>query len=296
MGNNAKDYFQWLNEIKSRSLRELTYLLISENIQHELIPAEIYYPIFDRFSKGQFGLNFYQNLRNSAIKELKQVDHRTALGRYAERLLAAWFSINPHFELLAFNHQLIKDQLTIGEIDFLLWEKENKRAIHLEFALKYYLAFPENGKTRYIGPKGRDTLEGKTKKLLEHQLKLCYNYPELLEDNLQAQKFKAQLMLKGIIFYPYQERIKNEAIWLRRKELESISLETNAHYFILENRRDWIYPYDPILRTDSLNRDEFKRRVEKTNNIPLLNLIVTEEEKEILLMIVDDDWPNEGKQ
>ena len=180
---------------------------------------------------------------------------------------------------------------TIGEIDFLLREKINRKAIHLEFALKYYLAIEDGGVMRYIGPKGRDSLEGKSVKLLDHQLKLCSNHSELLDKELRKFHFEPKLLLKGFIFYPYGS--KEDCWWIRQKDLNRIELEERNEYYIFKQRRDWIFPYDPRLREKCLKSNKFLDELLDSEQLPLLCLTVSKEGKENLLMVVADQWPKE---
>ncbi len=289
MGNSAEDNFKWLNTISSRSLRELTYLLCSAELEHETISKELHYPLFLPGSDSQYGLNFYEHLDTKKIAQLEEVDPRTALGRYAERLLAAWFRINPNYELLEANFQLIENNITLGEIDFLLWEKENEKAIHLEFALKYYLKTEQNGRVRYIGPKGKDNLEGKAKKLVDNQLQQLKDHINLLPPKLRDFQYQSRLMLKGFIFHPHTRA--EDQLWIKRSEIEELRIEASQFYF-LENIRDWIYPFDPIHRKDPYSIDSFKERIRISEHLPIM-LVIEKKEKLWLLMVVEDGWPDQ---
>jgi len=288
MGNGDEKKLRQIEMIQNRTLQKITHLICSDNLVHDKIPTSTNYPCFHFETKGQYSLDFYDRISEEELSLLESISPHTALGRYAERLLAAWFTINPNYDLIDFNHQLIENGTTVGEIDFLIWEKINKQAIHLEFALKFYLEYQLNGKEYYIGPKGRDSLSGKTRKLVDHQLKLTKKWKHLMEDQLKKFDFIPQLMLKGYIFYPI-EKMDKEAYYVRISEMEKVSqLETN--FYVIEKRKDWIYPFHSELRKDPLSYADFKKRINKVG-LPTLCYMQTRSENDKLLMIVEDHWP-----
>ena len=91
------------------------------------------------------------------------------LGHYAERLLAFWFHLAPHIELVAANLPL-RDASgrTIGEFDFLI--RLDGEPLHVETASKFYLQLGE-GPDSLVGPSLRDAWLLKAGKL-QAQLQL----------------------------------------------------------------------------------------------------------------------------
>ncbi|WP_133680990.1 DUF1853 family protein [Paludibacterium purpuratum] len=84
------------------------------------------------------------------------------LGHYAEQLLAFWFSLAPHIELVAHNLVLRDGNRTLGEFDFLL--RIDGEPWHLETCSKFYLQV-EAGRDELVGPSLRDALPLKRAKL-----------------------------------------------------------------------------------------------------------------------------------
>ncbi|MDC7712758.1 DUF1853 family protein [Vogesella sp. LYT5W] len=87
------------------------------------------------------------------------------LGFYAERLLAFWFGLAPHIELVAANLPVRDGGKTVGEFDFLL--RIDGVPLHLEAASKFYLQL-EGG--AWVGASLRDALllkAGKTRQQLQ---------------------------------------------------------------------------------------------------------------------------------
>ena len=87
------------------------------------------------------------------------------LGFYAERLLAFWFGIAPHIELVAANLPVRDGGKTVGEFDFLL--RVDGVPLHLEAASKFYLQLEDGA---WVGASLRDALllkAGKTRQQLQ---------------------------------------------------------------------------------------------------------------------------------
>ena len=56
MGNLLKDRIEGINQFPDRKLRELLYILSSDDIQSPFIPMQLRYPAFDFNKQGKFGL------------------------------------------------------------------------------------------------------------------------------------------------------------------------------------------------------------------------------------------------
>jgi hypothetical protein len=62
------------------------------------------------------------------------------------------------------NIQVIEDKKTIGEIDFIIEDKNTKQVIHMELAYKFYLFDPSISSepiNNWIGPNRDDSLQEK---------------------------------------------------------------------------------------------------------------------------------------
>jgi hypothetical protein len=139
------------------------------------------------------------DLDPSSLHEYLGLQPLTRLGRYAEKLLAFYFSHRKN--LLAHGVQVRAGKKdTIGEFDFLL--QQGDAVLHWEFATKFYLFEPTGSghETDYfVGPNLADTLGAKMHKILHQQLALgqhpaaqqCVPQPITL----------AQALIKGWLFY-----------------------------------------------------------------------------------------------
>ncbi len=272
-------------------MREVCFLLCSEDIPNSHIPLQLQYPRFSFEKEGKLAIDqtFLEN--KDLLKELEALSDKTALGRYAERLLSIWFKHSPHFDLLKFNHQIVIDKLTVGEIDFLLKEVDSKRAIQLEFALKYFLAFGAHDQRQFIGPKGKDSLESKSRKLIDQQMQLSLNHSEMLEESLRSLDFRPQIMLKGELFYPLDQK-QSQNHWLHYKDLKKLSIwDKNSEFLILTYRRDWIFPFDKDLWQNNIGSSECIDQLAKKNaDLPIM---IAYKDGKVYgrIMLVSDNWP-----
>lgn len=84
------------------------------------------------------------------------------LGRYAEALLAFWFSHAPHAKLIAQNVAVIENNQTLGALDFIV--ALNNQIYHIELTCKYYGSHT-NQPHVFSGFDHADTLDNKSQKL-----------------------------------------------------------------------------------------------------------------------------------
>lgn len=119
------------------------------------------------------------------------------LGFYAERLLAFWFGLASHIELVAANLPVRDGGKTVGELDFLL--RVDGAPLHLEAASKFYLQLESGG--AWVGASLRDALllkAGKTRQ----QLQLSRHPAACLPDGFAGCEVAART--SGWLFSPPQ--------------------------------------------------------------------------------------------
>lgn len=94
------------------------------------------------------------------------------LGRYAEWLMQQALSHLPGHPLLASQLPVREAGRSLGEYDFLL-RRPGQATLHLELAVKVYLAVEMPQGLRLVGPGLRDAFDLKLARLLQHQLRLA---------------------------------------------------------------------------------------------------------------------------
>lgn len=127
------------------------------------------------------------------------------MGKYFETLWLYWFMHHPRYEVLANNLQIIIDGETLGEIDFIVYDKNDKKTIHWEVAVKFYLGVGDTSDMRnWHGPNLCDRLDKKVHHLLERQSMVGKS--QRVEDWLSSQNLhidSCAVILKGRLYYPW---------------------------------------------------------------------------------------------
>lgn len=90
---------------------------------------------------------------------------------------------------------------TLGELDFLVRDLSSERLVHLELAVKFYLAVEsDRGGFLLPGPDARDNYFRKLEKMRSHQLQLVKNFRDLLPVKFQHEEISVEQLVQGCIF------------------------------------------------------------------------------------------------
>ena len=133
------------------------------------------------------------------------------LGKRMEHFFSYYIRNFTEEEVLAENQQIIQDNLTLGELDFLLKNKVSKEITHVELVYKFYLYDPKSGESevdRWIGPNRRDSLKKKLDRLERKQFPLLFNTASkpLLENlSISAEEAVQKVCFKANLFLPHSE-------------------------------------------------------------------------------------------
>lgn len=127
------------------------------------------------------------------------------LGAYFEALVCALVECSDHYRVLARGVIIQGSERTLGELDVLIQHQQSGETVHLELALKFYLAVPDTASATWIGPGLRDFLRLKYHHLRDQQLTL----PDRAR---QASVWPGQLpfpdrsmpWVTGRLYYPWQ--------------------------------------------------------------------------------------------
>lgn len=170
------------------------------------------------------------------------------MGRYFEHLVLIALEQEERYALLAHNEQIIKDKITLGELDLVLENRLTNSREHWEVALKFYLQMQASPAHEvFWGPSGKDRLSQKMSLLLEKQLKLG-------QSPLVSEKYgplKAGLLLKGQLFFRLSaDGIPPEAWhpqatkghWILSSQIEEFMEAAPCKYRILQ-KPEWMAPY-----------------------------------------------------
>lgn len=226
------------------------------------------------------------------------------LGRYAERLMAFYFTHEG--KLIAHGVQLRgANRQTIGEFDFLL--DHEHLVLHIELATKFYLLESGSrasgrppGMDYFIGPNLADTLGQKMRKIIDKQLALGQH--DAARSQLSRQVDMAKALVKGWLFYHERETIDADSLGLSRDHCRGFWCTSSElaqrpeRHFVILPRLSWLPPMkaklDQVLSKDQLLSTIACHFVHET--MPVLVSIV-ETYREFALetergFIVPDDW------
>ena len=177
-------------------------------------------------------------LTESDLSRVEVADN-LRLGNRLERFFSFIIKETKQYEIVAENLQIFEDKrITIGEIDFILYDTIAKQYIHVELAGKIYLYDPniEEELARWIGPNRRDSLLKKSTKLSQKQFPLLFNNAtkRILEPLIQnVDNITQQICLKARLFVPY---------YLINRKLRHVSESNIKGYYInLSHFNTWQY-------------------------------------------------------
>ena len=123
------------------------------------------------------------------------------LGYIYEDALAVVLDATPAYNLLSRGIQIRKKAgHTLGELDFLIKDLALDSLIHLELAVKFYLAVEIGNGFLLPGPDARDNYFRNLEKMRCHQLLLVEKYRNLLPKEFREKKIVAQQLMHGCIF------------------------------------------------------------------------------------------------
>jgi hypothetical protein len=113
----------------------------------------------------------------------------------------------PAWSLALNNLQIIDNKRTLGEIDAIILDKNNKQYEHWEFSCKFYMLIGDDevNPNHWVGPNHTDSLGRKLKRLFEHQLPLI-ELP-VVKNALtlrQLDVVRQRVMLHGRLFTPFE--------------------------------------------------------------------------------------------
>ena len=191
---------------------------------------------------------------SALLTELEEGRDRR-LGHTFETLIAHAFRISQRYQLLEKNI-LIKDgSRTLGELDILVRDIRDNKTIHLEVAVKFYLAI-DTGKGTYewLGPNPVDRLPIK-KRGMEQQLERSLS-PEagrwLQERGIVIDERHATM--KGRLFYPLDSSPETGTLWINpnlprnwwsdHEGFQQYRLAKDLVWVTLD-KSDWLSPLTP---------------------------------------------------
>lgn len=239
-------YFEpWL-QFNHPMVRQLAFTIASPNLLCHL-PQSLAIQHNFQLHPDQIWEQHFQNY----LPRLKQLDETpepllqfmsrlksTRLGLRFENLLWFWLQEDQYhsYQLLGHSIQKIEGAKTLGELDFLVLNKENQQVEHWEVALKYYLGEGQLNLEQWIGLNREDTLSKK----LYHFTDKQFQFSEALGFKVQ-QRFA---VLKGQLYLPLNSA-QDQSVpdWVNSTRRLGFwgTVIPNSNFYRLE-RHEWLCP------------------------------------------------------
>jgi hypothetical protein len=171
------------------------------------------------------------------------------LGHLAEKIVSELIKSSLNYKVLYEHFQIIEDQKTIGEIDFIIENRIEKKLIHLELAYKFYLFDPSisiDPINNWIGPNRNDSLSEKLDKLKKKQFPLLYHRcTASVFDTIAIDTVSQALCLLVSLFVPYEFKTKLSPVYEKAikgyyLDLETfLSLDNPETSYYLPSKKEW---------------------------------------------------------
>lgn len=174
---------------------DLKSVALIESLKNALLLASDL-PLAPTFDRSLFG----------DVKKDAAINFDQKLGHLYEDALEALINGSPSLSFLASHVQIFDtNKRTLGEMDFILFDRVNGRHIHLELAVKFYLARETSDGWQFPGPNANDNWQRKLDHMQQHQLILS-QMPEarsLLHARFNIETIEAQQLVYGCLFVPF---------------------------------------------------------------------------------------------
>lgn len=207
------------------------------------------------FIQGDYPFSYFQFSEENIITEQKfNLPEDRMLGKQAEYCFESYLIASNRYKLLASNIQIQGEKQTLGEVDFMVFDREVEKVLHIELAYKYYIFDPKlnsSGTSGWIGPNRKDSLNDKLNKLVNSQFPLLQAEETSLKlkyYGIDTASVESQLCLKAFLFVPknlpllkieqnYQDCVAG--YWIPFSEF--IAEDKNALYAI-PKKKQWLLP------------------------------------------------------
>lgn len=216
------------------------------------------------------GFDLFEREKNLPVYTSVKFPERLVFGKKMEVLFSHYIRSSKRYELLAENLQIRNEETTLGELDFLIRDKQELEILHVEMACKFYLNRPglNNEKMAcWIGPNGRDRLVDKMKKLRERQFPMLHHSAvgeQLQKLNVEPTAVKQKLFLPGILFLPKSQETDSklnadpvQGYWLSTEDF--IESDFSNSQLAIPAKENWLL--DPSLNKNWLQPEEAKVEV-----------------------------------
>jgi hypothetical protein len=178
-----------------------------------------------------------------------QLPTNVRLGHLAEKIVGQLIKSSTNFKVLYENVQILEEEKTIGEIDFILQNQNTKQVLHVELAYKFYLFDPSISTetiNNWIGPNRNDSLQEKLDKLKTKQFPLLYhNCTKAALTTVTINEVSQALCLLVNLYIPYEYKPNFNSIY--QKAIKGyyfnfetfIKLDNPTKTYYIPTKKEW---------------------------------------------------------
>nr|WP_279347018.1 DUF1853 family protein [Gramella sp. AN32] len=191
-------------------------------------------------------------ISDKIIEQLKDLEHprNKVLGKRMESFFKIAMDHSERYTVIGSNIQIISEKITLGEIDFLLWDHQINKPLHVELIYKFYLYDPgfDSEVQKWLGPNRNDSLAKKLNKLKSKQLPLLFRKESrdvIKKFNIDMEQIQQQICFKAQLFLPpdiesNSEFINPDALFGNYSNLQKFKeLSRNFETLALPGKTGW---------------------------------------------------------
>ena len=171
-----------------------------------------------------------------------QLPTNVRLGHLAEKIVSELIKSSSNFNVIYENIQILEEEKTIGEIDFIIENQNTKQLLHVELAYKFYLFDPSISSetiNNWIGPNRNDSLKEKLDKLKTKQFPLLYHTcTKTTVNTIEINKIYQALCLLVSLYIPYEYKANFNPIYQKAIKGYYLNFET---FMQLDNPKKTYY-------------------------------------------------------
>jgi len=295
------------SEFKHQSVRDLAWAVSSPPLVSKLTDSclwpesEWFQQLYEQSLPWLLAVDDDPAELDALIAEQK--DRR--LGKYFETLWLFWLRHNQRYQLIENNLQVIIDGETLGEIDFIVFDKVLKKVMHWELAVKFYLGVGDTSEmSHWHGPNLRDRLDIKVEHLLHRQSVITRDLRVaqwLKQRGIQIDK--CAVILKGRLYYPWPQNVSQGFIspeqsgadhlrgyWLNTLQFEQ-AFDDSQGFLPLINS-GWMERNPTLCVKNSFNKKGVFETVSNKNiRLPLHLMLCNPCHTRDMLFLVGPEWP-----
>jgi len=195
-------------------------------------------------------------LLNTVIEfdSFSENEKKLRLGKQFEACFYKLLTQENKYDIIAHSLQVFQKKQTLGELDFILKEKDLSSWIHLEIACKYYLLNPNSSNIsldNWVGPNLRDSLAKKTQKLSRKQFPLAF-LPEAIHElnkfGVKKESLQQMYFINANLYVPerfdidtlepyFKKNIKGQ--WMQLPAF--IKRKSIGATYCIPKKKEWLY-------------------------------------------------------